>query len=104
MDSRYIFVTVMQGSSGCVRVPTTANAVPNPGLMKDFNGANTCSVCAASTTPCPESSISGMISDGTAGAGGLMSALAAAGSIQMLKASTRLLGSIILDRRTLPEM
>ena len=53
-DARYIFATVMQESSGCVRV--------------------------VGTTPCPESSISGMISDGTAGADGLREVLARAGS------------------------
>ncbi|KAH8879299.1 hypothetical protein GQ53DRAFT_789383 [Thozetella sp. PMI_491] len=63
VDARFILATVMQESKGCVRVWTTSGAHPNPGLMQDHNGIYTC----YGVNPCPESSIIGMIREGTTG-------------------------------------
>ncbi|KAK3326752.1 hypothetical protein B0H66DRAFT_168391 [Apodospora peruviana] len=63
VDARFILVTVMQESKGCVRVWTSYGAHPNPGLMQDHNGQYTC----YGTNPCPESYIQGMIREGTTG-------------------------------------
>ncbi|KAF7558712.1 hypothetical protein G7046_g5440 [Stylonectria norvegica] len=63
VDQRFIFAIVMQESKGCVRAPTTANGVSNPGLMQSHNGAGTC----AGLTPCPNSNIVQMIRDGVSG-------------------------------------
>ena len=80
VDARFIFATVMQESSGCVRIKTTMNAVPNPGLMQSHNGPNSCNINGTGTVPCPDTSVAGMIADGTTGTGGLSSALATAGT------------------------
>ncbi|CAM1501436.1 Fc.00g034200.m01.CDS01 [Cosmosporella sp. VM-42] len=63
VDSRFILATVMQESKGCVRVNTSYGSVPNPGLMQDHNGANSC----YNVNPCPNDTIVGMIKDGTTG-------------------------------------
>lgn len=63
VDARFILAIVLQESSGCVRVQTTANAVSNPGLMQDYNGTHTC----YNKTVCPKSEIYGMIHDGVYG-------------------------------------
>jgi len=63
VDHRFILAIIMQESEGCVRVPTTNGGVVNPGLMQDHDGSNSC----AGVDPCPASTITGMVSDGTAG-------------------------------------
>ncbi|KAI1333123.1 putative muramidase [Xylariaceae sp. FL0255] len=63
VDERFILAIVMQESVGCVRVPTTDNGVVNPGLMQSHDGSGTC----AGVDPCPDSEITQMIEDGTAG-------------------------------------
>jgi hypothetical protein len=63
VDERFILAIMMQESEGCVRVPTTNNGVVNPGLMQSHDGTGTC----AGVDPCPQSEITQMISDGTAG-------------------------------------
>jgi len=63
VDHRFILAVIMQESVGCVRVVTTNGGVSNPGLMQDHDGANSCS----GVNPCPQSTITGMITDGTAG-------------------------------------
>ena len=57
----------MQESKGCVRVLSTSYGVRNPGLMQSHDGAGTCNENGIVQTPCPSSTISKMISDGTAG-------------------------------------
>jgi hypothetical protein len=64
VDARYILATIMQESGGCVRIHTTNGTVRNPGLMQDHNGTNS---CADTPTPCPATTITGMIMDGTNG-------------------------------------
>ncbi|KAK5630094.1 hypothetical protein RRF57_005809 [Xylaria bambusicola] len=63
VKARFILLIMMQESKGCVRVPTTANGVRNPGLMQSHNGSGSC----AGVNPCPKSQIVQMIRDGTAG-------------------------------------
>ena len=63
VDERFILAIMMQESEGCVRVPTTDNGVVNPGLMQSHDGSGTC----AGVDPCPQSEITQMITDGTAG-------------------------------------
>lgn len=63
VDARFILAIVMQESEGCVRVPTTNNGVVNPGLMQSHDGSGSC----AGVEPCPQSEITQMITDGTAG-------------------------------------
>jgi hypothetical protein len=53
----------MQESECCVRVPTTNNGVVNPGIMQSHDGSGTCS----GVHPCPQSEITQMITNGTAG-------------------------------------
>lgn len=78
VDARFILATIMQESSGCVRVYSTYGTHLNPGLMQSFAGPGTCDTCTANpaipgiapchvSTPCPESEIYQMIHDGTAG-------------------------------------
>ena len=79
VDERFILAIIMQESTGCVRVITTAYSVFNPGLMQSHNGTGTCNTNNAPLgipgvsdtgvvqTPCPESEIHQMIEDGTAG-------------------------------------
>ena len=69
VDHRFILAVILQESGGCVRVPTSNYGVRNPGLMQDHNGANTCNsdVTGQVQNPCPQSVITGMVSDGTAG-------------------------------------
>ncbi|KAJ5831716.1 hypothetical protein N7474_000027 [Penicillium riverlandense] len=71
VDTRFIFAIVMQESNGCVRVPTTANGVTNPGLMQSHDGTGTCIKIVngknVGMNPCPKSRIYQMIHDGTAG-------------------------------------
>jgi hypothetical protein len=59
----YVQKYLMQESEGCVRVPTTNNGVVNPGLMQSHDGSGTCS----GVHPCPQSEITQMITNGTAG-------------------------------------
>lgn len=63
VDARFILVTIMQESKGCVRVPTTFGSVANPGLMQDHAGSHSC----YNVNPCPNDQIVGMIQDGTTG-------------------------------------
>lgn len=60
VDHRFILAVVLQESKGCVRVPTTANSVSNPGLMQSFQGTGTC----YGKSTCPDSEIVQMIRDG----------------------------------------
>ena len=41
IDARFILAIIMQESTGCVRVITTAYSHANPGLMQSFNGTDT---------------------------------------------------------------
>ena len=63
VDARFILAIVMQESKGCVRVITTGNGITNPGLMQSHDGSGTC----VGQDPCPDSEITQMITDGTAG-------------------------------------
>lgn len=67
VDHRFILAVIMQESGGCVRVRTTNYGVRNPGLMQDHNGYYTCNDNGNVQTPCPDNTIYGMISEGTAG-------------------------------------
>nr|POE65961.1 hypothetical protein CFP56_57651 [Quercus suber] len=77
VDPRVILAVIMQESTGCVRVITTAYSVFNPGLMQSHNGTGTCNTNSASLlvvagtglvqTPCPTSEIQQMIMDGVDG-------------------------------------
>lgn len=67
VDHRFILAIMMQESKGCVRIWTTKNANPNPGLMQDHDGPNTCNSYGSLEKPCPQSGISGMIQDGVGG-------------------------------------
>lgn len=66
VDARFILATIMQESTGCVRVHTTVSpdGVQNPGLMQDHEGTASCFGKAA---PCPDETIQLMISEGTTG-------------------------------------
>lgn len=66
VDHRFILAVMMQESKGCVRVPTTANGVRNPGLMQDHDGTHTCNE-GTPQIPCPDDEITGMIQDGAGG-------------------------------------
>lgn len=67
VDHRFILAIIMQESGGCVRVQSTSYSVTNPGLMQSHEGSHTCDPNGVETYPCPQSEITGMISDGTAG-------------------------------------
>jgi len=76
LDHRFILATILQESTGCVRVPNTSNTgiavgnLPgtNPGLMQTHNGPSSCNPGNGSVmNPCPQSEIVGMITDGVAG-------------------------------------
>lgn len=73
VDHRFILAVMMQESKGCVRIWTTANANPNPGLMQDHNGSHQCNAGNSPGNsfdiqfPCPQEEISGMIQDGVGG-------------------------------------
>lgn len=79
VDPRFILAIIMQESTGCVRVITTAYSHANPGLMQSFNGTGSCNANAAPLglpgvsasgaveTPCPQSEIRQQILDGTNG-------------------------------------
>nr|POE64859.1 hypothetical protein CFP56_69551 [Quercus suber] len=70
VDARFILAVIMQESSGCVRVASTASPgsqVQNPGLMQTHNGTGTCNDDGKLQNPCPDASISQMVADGTAG-------------------------------------
>lgn len=67
VDHRFILAVVMQESGGCVRAPTTNYGVRNPGLMQDHDGAATCNDNGDVQNPCPTSTITQMIRDGSAG-------------------------------------
>lgn len=89
VDERFILAVVMQESKGCVRVWSTANAVTNPGLMQDHDGSNSC----YNVDPCPESTIIGMIEDGTTGTSSgdglqqILASLSTTGSQQVYQAA-----------------
>lgn len=42
IDARVILAVILQESTGCVRVITTAYSHDNPGLMQSFNGTGSC--------------------------------------------------------------
>jgi hypothetical protein len=69
VDHRFILATIIQESGGCVRVPTTNYGVRNPGLMQDHNGSGTCNsdITGEVDNPCPDSTITQMVTDGTGG-------------------------------------
>lgn len=67
VDHRFILAVVMQESGGCVRAPTTNYGVRNPGLMQDHDGTATCNDNGDVQNPCPTSTITQMIRDGSAG-------------------------------------
>ncbi|KIX99813.1 uncharacterized protein Z520_04449 [Fonsecaea multimorphosa CBS 102226] len=67
VDHRFILAILLQESSGCVRVRTTDNGVPNPGLMQAHDGGFSCNTNGNIQTPCPASEIDGMVLDGVAG-------------------------------------
>jgi hypothetical protein len=69
VDHRFILATIIQESGGCVRVPTTNYGVRNPGLMQDHNGSGTCNsdITGEVDNPCPDATITQMVTDGTAG-------------------------------------
>ncbi|KAK5175674.1 uncharacterized protein LTR77_000813 [Saxophila tyrrhenica] len=79
IDARFILAIIMQESSGCVRVITTAWSHTNPGLMQSFNGTGTCNLNSANInipgvdasgkiwTPCPAERIEQQVLDGTNG-------------------------------------
>jgi len=77
VDHRFILAVIMQESKGCVRVWSTTSpgpdAVVNPGLMQDHDGKANCNANAQHATggvvqnPCPNSTITQMIRDGTDG-------------------------------------
>ncbi|CAK4030596.1 Hypothetical predicted protein [Lecanosticta acicola] len=82
IDARFVLAIVMQESTGCVRVITTAYSVSNPGLMQSHNGTGSCNTNNAPSnvnlpgadsiqpgvqSPCPASEITQMIQDGVAG-------------------------------------
>ncbi|OCT47320.1 glycoside hydrolase [Cladophialophora carrionii] len=67
VDHRFILAILLQESKGCVRVRTTNNGVPNPGLMQAHDGAFSCNMRGNLQTPCPASQIFGMIFDGVGG-------------------------------------
>ena len=66
VDHRFILAIIMQESKGCVRVKTTNYGVQNPGLMQDHDGEASCN-SGTPTTPCPDDTITQMISEGTGG-------------------------------------
>ncbi|KAF7953800.1 uncharacterized protein EAE97_001199 [Botrytis byssoidea] len=72
VDARFILAIVMQESGGCVRAPSTAGQVFNPGLMQDHNGAHSCNMNGNPISPCPAATITGMIKDGTVGTYGVV--------------------------------
>lgn len=67
VDPRFILAVALQESGGCVRVPTTAYAHGNPGLLQSDQGNGTCNNNGALLQPCPWEQIYQMIFDGTAG-------------------------------------
>ncbi|KAL1984649.1 hypothetical protein VTN96DRAFT_8775 [Rasamsonia emersonii] len=68
VDHRFILAVIMQESTGCVRVPTSYGSVPNPGLMQDHDGSATCNYGNGDVVnPCPQDTITQMVSEGTAG-------------------------------------
>lgn len=69
VDHRFILAIIMQESKGCVRVHTTNYGVRNPGLMQDHDGQATCNNDQTNqiSTPCPDDTITQMISEGTGG-------------------------------------
>ncbi|KAN0070330.1 hypothetical protein V8E54_011911 [Elaphomyces granulatus] len=66
VDPRFSLAIIMEESGGCVRAPTTAGAVKNPGLMQSHNGDGTCN-SGSVLNPCPEQEIIQMITDGVVG-------------------------------------
>jgi len=101
IDSRFILAIVLQESNGCVRAPTTNYGVRNPGLMQSHNGAGTCND-ATVQTPCPQSEITQMITDGTTGTAsgdGLQQCLAESGAtdVSMFYKAARIYNSGSID-------
>ena len=103
VDPRLVLAMVMQESKGCVRVPTTSVGHPNPGLMQDDNGPNTCN-SGTPTNPCPDSTITGMISDGltfgTSSLGACVKAALNPGTAQGLFQAAFLYNGDITDSQT----
>jgi hypothetical protein len=54
---------MIQESKGCVRAPTTNYGQENPGLFQSFNGKHSCNNGGVKT-PCPQSEIEGMVTEG----------------------------------------
>lgn len=67
VDHRFILAILLQESKGCVRVRTTNNGVPNPGLMQAHDGAFSCNKNGNLQSPCPSSQIFGMVFEGVGG-------------------------------------
>ena len=67
VDHRFILAVLLQESNGCVRVRTTNNGVPNPGLMQAHDGPSSCNMNGKIQTPCPPAEIFGMVFDGVGG-------------------------------------
>ncbi|KAF2653143.1 hypothetical protein K491DRAFT_662465 [Lophiostoma macrostomum CBS 122681] len=59
----FLLAIMMQESRGCVRVPTTFGSVSNPGLFQSHEGPSSCNNGTV-VSPCPNNTISGMISEG----------------------------------------
>ncbi|KIW68520.1 hypothetical protein PV04_04460 [Phialophora macrospora] len=66
VDPRFVVAVVMQESNGCVRVQTTSDDNPNPGLLQSFKGKGTCNHNGTFDTPCPTAVINQMVIDGVA--------------------------------------
>lgn len=74
LDERFILAVIMQESTGCVRVITTAYSHANPGLMQSYNGTGSCNgnspavgISGDVQYPCPQAEIYQQILDGSNG-------------------------------------
>lgn len=64
LDARFILANLMEGSQGCVRVPTfTVDEYRRSGLMQSYEGSASC----VGVEPCSPTAIYLMIKEGTAG-------------------------------------